>query len=187
MEEDYEASAVSTGCLCKGRMREKAQERLGRRWREEEKAVITPSQARSHRSGSPGPPGTCSFSPGESQQPGSGTQTGRCPQPHLARLITCGNVWERPLGIKGSVLLGLGVLIICHLSWEEPMVPLLRPRHPGIMSCGVHTVEDGEAVNKMLMTGSWLAGQCEPRGHAEVRGGEDREGQSCPSCSAAAH
>ena len=49
------------------------------------------------------------------------------------------HVWERPQGVKGSVLLGPGVLITCHLSWEEPMVPLLFPRHPGNMSCGVHT------------------------------------------------
>lgn len=78
-------------------------------------------------------------------------------------------VWERPQGVKGSVLLGLGVLIMCHLSWEEPMVPLLCPRYPGNMSCRVHTVEDGEAVNKTLTTGSWLGGQCDPWGHAEVR------------------
>lgn len=39
----------------------------------------------------------------------------------------------------------------------------------------------------MLLTGCWLGGQCDPWGHVEVRHGEDRAGQSCPSCNPAAH
>ena len=37
-------------------------------------------------------------------------------QPHVARLNPCGNMWGKPPGAKGSVLMGLEVLVICHLS-----------------------------------------------------------------------
>ena len=186
VEEECEASAVSTGCLCKGRIGEKAQERLSSWCREEEKEVITPPQARSHSSGSPGPPRTCPFSPGESQQPGSGTQTGRCPQPHVARLNTYGMCGKGLKGSKAQFCWGLESLSPATWVGRSPWCPCCFPDTLGIWAAAC-TLEDGEAVNKTLMTGSWPGAQCDPQGHAEVRWGEDREGQSCPSCSAAAH
>lgn len=65
------------------------------------------------------------------------------------------------------------------------MVPLLCPRYPGNMSCRVHTVEDGEAVNKTLTTGSWLGvipGAMQKPDEVEVTGGPELS-QPQRSCS----
>lgn len=129
-------------------MREKpcrAHKSLDSLWREE-KMDLSP-QARSHRYGSPRAPRTCSFALERAQQRETGMDN-----ENVARVDPCGCVWGRSQGAKGSVLMGLGALIICHLSWEEPTCDFALPQprwssrgEPRWSSRGVHC-EDGERV-----------------------------------------
>lgn len=83
-------------------------------------ADLTSPQARCRRSGYLGAPRAYSLNEREKH----GQQ--ECPQPHMARLGHYGDVWGRPQGAKGSVLVELGVLITRRrLSLEELTVTAL--------------------------------------------------------------
>lgn len=81
-------------------------------------ADLTSPQARCYRSGDPGAPRAYSLSEGEKHRQ-------ECPQPYVARLGHYGNMWGKPQGVKGSVLVELGVLITHRLSLEELTVTAL--------------------------------------------------------------
>lgn len=143
MEGKWGTSAVSIGCLFEGRIKEKACRSKGWSANGEKRGHTTLNQ--SHRSGSPGTLRQYSLYFEESPA-ARDRQTDRQMDRQIARMSTASygqtgsldNVWERPQGAKGLVLMELGMIIICHLSWEEPTVTLPCPRHSGRMSYGMH-------------------------------------------------